>query len=318
MRTPNTRTPLVALVLTPALVLTAAVLGCLAPAASASINCRYVAAGPAGPPGNRLEIRAKRFEEVVALLPGNGVNIRVMDDRRMKPLGCIGGRPTMVNLDLIVFTAGRGALGSSFFVADAPNLGPGASFAEGKGTGIGIVVKGRSISFGIGGSQVGDSIRMGMDGKSAAIDFSPELFVVEDGIDARIYAGFASILVRGSGGDDLIAGSSFDYSQTSLDGPLRKVPTTIYGEQGSDQIAGGNYLDYLDGGPGDDLLIGAAGSDQLFGGGGKDEFWAGPGRDEIDAIDRRSGEVVQCGRGKDLARMDLKDNDRDCESFRFP
>lgn len=292
----------------------------LAPVASAGISCRYVAAGPDGPVGNRLEIRATRFEEVVALLPGKGQNIQVTDDQRMKPLSCKGGRPTMVNLDLIDFRVDRRATGSSIYIAEAPKFGPGARPAEAGGRGITFLARGPALSFGVGGTNQPDNILMGMSGKAAALDFFPDFFPDAEfgnGIDAKIVAGFVNILIRGGGGADTVAGSQLDYSLTSFDGPLT-VPTSIYGEGGSDALLGGRSMDYIDGGPGDDMLIGAAGADQLFGGSGFDTFIGGPGNDEIDAIDRRPGELIRCGRGRDLAQMDLKDLDQDCESFRFP
>ena len=289
----------------------------LASPASAGISCSYVAAGPDGPSGNRLEIKATRFEEVVALLPGAGVNIRVMDDQRAKPLGCQGGRPTMVNIDRVNFTADRRATGSTLYIAEAPKFGPGATQG---GRGITFIAKGPALSFGIGGTSGPDLIHMGMAGKAAALDFSPENFIdgeAGDGIDAKIFAKFVNIVVKAGEGPDAVAGSQIDYSQTSFDGPLTDS-TSIYGEQGSDALLGGRNMDYLDGGPGPDMLLGAAGADQLFGGPGLDDFIAGPGRDIVDAIDGVGGEDIRCGRGEDRAEMDLKDLDRDCESFRFP
>lgn len=292
----------------------------LAPSASAGLSCRYVAAGPDGPRGNRLEIKATRFEEVVALLPGKGSNIEVTDDQRMKPLACKGGKPTMVNIDRVNFTADRRATGSSMYIAEAPEFGPGATPAEAGGKGITFIAKGPSLSFGIGGTDGPDLIQMGMEGKAAALDFFPDLYPDSesgDNIDAKIYAKFVNLLVRGGQGADAIAGSQIDYSSTWFSGPLR-VPTSIYGEVGPDALTGGKSMDYLDGGPGGDFMLGAQGADQLLGGGGIDTFIAGPGRDEIDALDGIGGEDLRCGRGRDLARMDLKDQDRDCESFRFP
>ena len=226
----------------------------------------------------------------------------------------------MVNLDRVDFTADRGATGSSIYIAEAPTFGPGASPAGTGGKGITFIARGPALSFGIGGTTGPDFIQMGMAGKAAALDFYPDVFPGDgtgDGIDARIYAKFVNLLVRGDGGADSIAGSQIDYSLTSFTGPLT-VPTSIYGEGGPDALVGGRYMDYLDGGPGDDFLLGAAEADQLFGGPGIDQFRGGPGPDQIDAIDHNPGEDIRCGRGHDLARMDLKDVDRDCEAFRFP
>lgn len=309
--------------------LLAAGLACflMVPAASASIDCTYVAAGPDGPEGNRLEITAKKFEEAVALLPGTGANIRVMDDQRMKPLRCAGGKPTKVNLDRVDFTADRGATGSAFYIVEAPEFGPGATPAAAGGKGITVIAKGPAISFGIGGTDGSDLIDMGMAGKAAALDFSPDLYPdneAGDNIDAKIFAGFTNILVRGGNGDDVVSGSRIAYENTWIayentwfDGPL-KVPTSVYGEGGADELLGGWNMDYLDGGLGNDYLSGGAGADQLYGGPGLDGFVGGAGRDEIDSTDGKPRESVKCGKGRDLARMDLKDEDRDCESFLFP
>lgn len=226
----------------------------------------------------------------------------------------------MVNIDRVDFTVARSAEGSSFFIAEAPRFGPGATPVESGGKGITFIAKGPSLSFGIGGTEGSDLIRMGMAGKAAALDFYPDQYPdgeAGDDIDAKIYAKFVNLLVKGGAGSDVISGSLTYDSATWLDGPLT-VPTSIYGEGGSDEILGGNYMDYLDGGPGRDFLKGGPGADQIFGGGGIDTMLGGPGRDEIDAIDGVPGESVLCGRGKDLAAMDLKDKDRACESFRFP
>lgn len=293
----------------------------LASAASPGISCRYVEAGPPGPAGNRLAIRVTRPEEVVAIRPDKGKSIVVADDQRMRSIRCKGRKPTMLNIDRVVFTAGRRADYSSLYIAEAPKFGPGATPAEAGGKGISFVAKGPALSFGVGGTDGPDQIRMGMAGKAAALDFSPDNYFdgeAGDDIDARVFARKSmTILVKAGNGADTVAASQFDTAGTWFDGPLT-VPTSIYGEGGPDALAGGRAMDYLDGGPGNDILTGAAGADQLYGGPGKDIFSGGPGRDEIDAIDRRPGEAIDCGAGRDLASMDLKDQDQNCELFRFP
>lgn len=226
----------------------------------------------------------------------------------------------MLNIDRVEFLVAKRAEGSSFYLAEAPRFGPGATSTEVGGKGITFVAKGPSLSFGVGGTEGSDLIRLGMAGKAAALDFYPDAYPdgeAGDDIDAKIYAKFVNVLVKGGDGSDVISASQTYDSSTWLDGPLT-VPTSIYGEGGSDEILGGDYMDYLDGGPGGDFLKGGIGADQLFGGSGLDTMSGGPGRDEIDAIDGKPGESVLCGRGKDLAHMDLKDKDRDCESFLFP
>jgi len=260
-----------------------------------------------------------RFEEVVALLPGKGQNIDVTDDQRMKPLKCQGGQPTMVNIDRVDFTVDRQATGSSVYIAQAPEFGPGATPPEQGGKGITFIARGSSLSFGVGGTAQADTMSMGMSGKRAAFDFHQDGqpgSTLKSEIDAFVYAkDFLNILVRGDAGNDRIVGKPD--GQSPFDGPL-KVPTTVYGEGGRDDLRGGYNMDYLDGGSGGDRLIGYAGADQLFGGPGLDSFDGGGGRDEIDSIDRLPGEDVDCGPGNDLVRMDLKDQDVNCETFRFP
>ena len=102
-----------------------------------------------------------------------------------------------------------------------------------------------------------------------------------------------------------------------FDGPLKGAWTTVYGEEGNDEIVGGSDEDIIDGGAGKDDLAGSASADILTGGPGIDAFDGGGGNDEIDAIDRRK-ETVECGKGKDLAAIDLSDQDSNCESFSYP
>ena len=289
--------------------------------ASAGISCKYVAAGADGPGGNRIEIRLTRFEEAVAVLPGPGQNIQVTDDQRMKPVKCAGGKPTMVNIGRVIFTVDRKASMSSVFIARAPKFGPGATPPEEGGKGITFVARGHSLSFGVGGTAGPDYVSMGMLGKAAAVDFQPDgdfETVERSEIDAFVYAKkFLNILVKGGLDYDSIVGGQYGVSQMPFDSWL-KVPTSIYGEEGKDTLYGGNGMDYLDGGTGRDYLIGGPGADQLFGGSGRDILVGSGGRDEIDSTDGVPGEQVDCGPGKDLARMDLKDQDKGCESFRFP
>ena len=291
------------------------------PNASAGISCRYVAAGAEGASGNRIEIKLTRFEEAVAVLPGPGQNIQVTDDQRMKPVRCAGGKPTMVNIDRVIFTVDRRAAMSSIFIARAPKFGPGATLPEKGGKGITFVARGDSLSFGIGGTDGPDYVSMGMLDKAAAVDFQPDgdfETVERSEIDAFVYAKkFLNILVRGGLDYDSIVGGQYGVSHMPFDSWL-KVPTSIYGEEGKDTLYGGNGMDYLDGGTGRDYLIGGPGADQLFGGSGRDILIGSGGRDEIDSTDGVPGEQVDCGPGKDLARMDLKDQDKGCESFRFP
>ena len=289
------------------------------PNASAGISCRYVAAGAEGASGNRIEIKLTRFEEAVAVLPGPGQNIQVTDDQRMKPVRCAGGKPTMVNIDRVIFTVDRRAAMSSIFIARAPKFGPGATLPEKGGKGITFVARGDSLSFGIGGTDGPDYVSMGMLDKAAAVDFQPDgdfETVERSEIDAFVYAKKSlEMTVRaGLEYDMVIAKPNY---QTPFDGPL-EVPVSLYGEEGRDQLWGGNGSDLIDGGPGGDFLMGYAGADHFVGGPGRDFFTGGGGRDEIDSTDGIPGEELDCGPGSDLAIMDRQDQKKSCEKVRFP
>lgn len=98
--------------------------------------------------------------------------------------------------------------------------------------------------------------------------------------------------------------------------PLEQVGTAaadiLEGTEGPDLLRGLGGEDFLSGEDGDDTLLGNAGADVLSGGPGLDELAGGSGRDRINALDGRS-ERVNCGKGKDRARLDPDDEARGCE-----
>jgi len=308
-----------------AALLAAAAFSCLLGAglvtsAEAKIKCRYAQAGPAGDRGNVLEIRVTKFEESVALDRGAGGIIKVSDDQRMRRLKCSGRQATMTNIDRVSFVASSAAVGT-FFTLARPYFGPGATPYEVGGTGIGFVIKGKGVTFGVVGTPGNDTFYMGMDGKAAAVDiFHGEPFPEgsrKHEVDVLSYARHKNLIFLGGEGDDVIA--SVDRRNRDFDSRLtRDVPVSAYGEAGTDYLWGGSGPDYLDGGDGNDTLKSFGGTDYLFGDKGLDLFEAGSGDDEIDAIDNVGGEKINCGAGDDLSNMNLKDLDNDCESFLFP
>jgi Ca2+-binding RTX toxin-like protein len=123
-------------------------------------------------------------------------------------------------------------------------------------------------------------------------------------------------VLNGLGGDDCLVGMAGNDRLYGGDGSDR-----AYGGAGRDLLVGGNGAermwgnkghDRLSGGGGADRLLGGKGPDRLSGGGGKDVLKGGAGRDVIDA---RHGarDVVDCGDGRDLARVDAADRVRHCE-----
>lgn len=95
----------------------------------------------------------------------------------------------------------------------------------------------------------------------------------------------------------------------------------VFGGAGNDELAGGEGDDKLDGGSGNDKLNGGAGDDKLSGGSGNDRLIdrsgqnvlvGGAGNDEIDARNK-VGDVVKCGKGRDVVRADRADKLSGCE-----
>ncbi|MFL5895087.1 MAG: choice-of-anchor Q domain-containing protein [Thermoleophilaceae bacterium] len=116
-------------------------------------------------------------------------------------------------------------------------------------------------------------------------------------------------LIGGLGNDDLKGGTGND----QLDGG-----------PGNDRLTGWTENDRETGGPGNDKLFGEAGRDKLDGGRGRDVLTGGPGadvlvggpgNDVVNAVDRRR-DTVNCGPGKDVARVDKKDKVRGCEKVK--
>jgi Ca2+-binding RTX toxin-like protein len=86
----------------------------------------------------------------------------------------------------------------------------------------------------------------------------------------------------------------------------------IRGRGGHDCLIGGSGNDVLRGEAGSDRLTGGRGADTLVGGPGVNVYDAGPGNDSVDARNGRR-ELVRCGTGRDLARVDRNDRVSGCE-----
>jgi Ca2+-binding RTX toxin-like protein len=110
-------------------------------------------------------------------------------------------------------------------------------------------------------------------------------------------------------------------------GGVSVLAAAIVGTNGPDRLIGTNHADSINGRGGADLIRGRGGRDALRGGrvrdeivGGKkfDRFFAGGGRDTIRARDGQPDEI-ECGAGRDLARVDrVEDGVYDCEVLRIP
>ena len=152
--------------------------------------------------------------------------------------------------------------------------------------------------------------------------------------------------IRGTEGDDLLNGTTKDDTILGLGGNdiLNGLQgnDSLDGGPGADKLTGSEGNDQMVGGIGNDQLNGASGTDRLNGGGGRDKLSGGAGNDNLiggsgnDTIDGGQGtnkysggggsdslnaangkrEIVNCGSGRDSARVDRRDRVRSCERVR--
>ena len=117
--------------------------------------------------------------------------------------------------------------------------------------------------------------------------------------DSGVEAPDRKFIVRGTDGDDVIAGPLFGTNVSTdvyggagndiLSGPIvygegrddRLSGRFLYGGAGDDRLVGSDGEDQLDGGPGRDLLTGGGDRDSLVGGVGRDVLSGGGGVDQF-------------------------------------
>jgi Ca2+-binding RTX toxin-like protein len=151
------------------------------------------------------------------------------------------------------------------------------------------------------------------DGIGAACDdsdFAPGACAnSKTGTDAAetILGSVAGDSIDGRGGADVLKGLAGD--------------DCLYGRDGDDHLDGGDGNDKVKGHAGDDRVYGGAGNDRLFGGTGNDHLKGGAGTNTYagqsgnDVISARNGvaETVNCGSGRDRAKVDRDDQVIGCE-----
>ena len=150
---------------------------------------------------------------------------------------------------------------------------------------------------------------------AVAADACPTRFLGTDGGDwidgtgsgDRLFGMAGDDILNGLGGDDCLVGMAGDDRLYAGDGS-----DLAYGGDGGDLLAGGDGNERLWGNGGNDRLSGGAGADVLKGGRGRNRYRGGAGRDVIAA---RNGarDVVNCGGGHDVARVDKADRVKRCE-----
>lgn len=107
--------------------------------------------------------------------------------------------------------------------------------------------------------------------------------------DDCLFGGVGADRLSGAAGDDRLFG----------DDASRAVPSN----------------DRLFGNAGNDLLVGGPGRDRLRGGAGRNRLRGGLGNDRLNAVNG-TRDRVNCGRGRDTARVDSIDRVRGCERVR--
>ena len=121
-------------------------------------------------------------------------------------------------------------------------------------------------------------------------------------------------IIFGNAGRDRIEGRDGDDHLHGLTGYER---TGRFGRE-DDVIHGGNGGDSITGSYGADRLFGGRGADSIRGGAGRlDVLSGGPGNDRLNAADGHAGERLNCGAGRDRARLNRGDRARRCERLSF-
>ena len=153
---------------------------------------------------------------------------------------------------------------------------------------------------GAGDDELSGDPPQGDDYYTPIIKLRPDVLHGGPGDDTLLDSGGANVLA-GDSGDDLLVGGA---------GPDR-----LLGGSGADRLFGHGGRDLLNGGAGSDRLFGEQGSDFVAGGKGADRLSGGAGADRLSARDRRR-DRVECGRGRDTARIDAEDRVHACEILR--
>ena len=116
--------------------------------------------------------------------------------------------------------------------------------------------------------------------------------------------------IRGEAGNDKLSGGSGADKLSGGSGRDR-----LSGGSGADKLLGGSGRDRLSGGTGNDSLFGGAGNDSLSAGLGRNRLSGGAGNDALNAVNGKR-DTVNCGRGRDTARVDRSDRVSGCERVR--
>jgi Ca2+-binding RTX toxin-like protein len=121
------------------------------------------------------------------------------------------------------------------------------------------------------------------------------------GNDKIVARGGNDVVIAGGGRDTVTGGAGSDQIRGNSAGD------SLAGNGGNDRINGGSGKDRISGGAGRDRVSGDGGNDRLTGNGGRDRVQGSSGNDRLTSRDRRKGDVVSGGRGRDRATVDRRD-----------
>jgi Ca2+-binding RTX toxin-like protein len=132
----------------------------------------------------------------------------------------------------------------------------------------------------------------------------------------RMFGMGGNDILNGLGGADCLYGMAGNDGLYGGDGTDRliggKGKDLLSGGKGRDRLSGGSSRDRLLGGSGNDRLLGGKGNDRLTGGSGKNRYSGGAGNDRIFAHNGKV-DTINCGSGRDVARVDRADKVSGCE-----
>ena len=302
---------------------------------AAPVTCALISAGAAGPVGDVLKLVDQAAS--VTSIYREGDAIVIYNNRDSARTTCVGGSPTVFNIDRIEYST---AVGTPFldFHGDGP-LAPGASPEAGAAEiEITIVESYDPKVLNVGGTDAAERIEIGQLGREAiGVNLNAQADGDDQDADVTLAApetGEEVIRVISRDGNDTVSA----LGGPAFTGPVAADRLALAGGKGNDRLLGGPGNDFLKGDDGDDLLLGGrgrdrlaigAGSDLAKGGKGSDQIengalgsgddlspdrvFGGLGDDNIDVAQDLAGDRVDCGSGSDRLAIDPGDRISACE-----
>ena len=181
----------------------------------------------------------------------------------------------------------------------------------------------RDVICGLGGDDTidaaeGNDVVLGGDGADrVAGAMGRDRLYGGRGVDTLAGAAGNDVLLGGAGDDRVTGGPGRDRVQGELGDDLLRGGAgndVILGGLGHDRIRAGAGRDGAYGNAGNDVVAGQSGADRLFGNGGRNRLRGNAGRDTlVSAFNRRLGDRLNGGRGRDRGIADRRDRVRSVE-----